>query len=75
MSHTPLPLSGTQLPLTAGPYTATVAGVGATLRELAYDGRPLILGFDADEPAPAAHGQLLAPAWTATGPSPRSSTG
>ncbi|MGW6152963.1 aldose 1-epimerase family protein [Streptomyces sp. NPDC055144] len=61
MPHTPLPLSGTQLPLTAGPYTATVTGVGATLRELAYDGRPLILGFDADEPAPAAHGQILAP--------------
>ncbi|NEB76623.1 aldose 1-epimerase family protein [Streptomyces sp. SID14478] len=56
-----MPLSGTQLRLSAGPYTASVAGVGATLRELAHEGRPLILGFDADEPAPAAHGQILAP--------------
>ncbi|MZD03516.1 aldose epimerase [Streptomyces sp. SID5785] len=60
-TSTPLPLSGTQHRLTAGRYAATVAGVGATLRELEYGGRPLILGFDADEPAPAAHGQLLAP--------------
>ncbi|MFE6158763.1 aldose 1-epimerase family protein [Streptomyces sp. NPDC056486] len=57
----PLPLSGTQLRITAGPYAATVAGVGATLRELTHAGQPLILTFDADEPAPAAHGQILAP--------------
>ncbi|WP_199566917.1 aldose 1-epimerase family protein [Streptomyces triticagri] len=62
MSHrTFLPRSGEQLTLRAGPYRATVTTVGATLRELDHADRPLILRFDADEPAPAAHGQLLAP--------------
>ncbi|GLY82770.1 aldose 1-epimerase family protein [Actinoallomurus iriomotensis] len=54
-------LSGDQYEISAGPYTAIVTEQGASLRALACDGRPLILSHDADEPTPAAAGQLLTP--------------
>jgi aldose 1-epimerase len=54
-------LSGDQYEISAGPYAAVVTEQGGTLRSLTYDGRPLILSHDADEPVPAAAGQLLAP--------------
>lgn len=54
-------VNGRQVELTHGSYTATVSEVGATLRALSYDGRPLILGFDGDEIRPAARGAILAP--------------
>ena len=54
-------LSGDQYEISAGPYTAVVTEQGASLRALAHDDRPLILSHDADEPPPAAAGQLLAP--------------
>jgi aldose 1-epimerase len=54
-------LTGNQYEITAGPYRAVVTEEGAGLRELTVDGRPLILSHDADEPAPAAFGQLLVP--------------
>lgn len=54
-------LTGEQYVITAGPYRAVVTEEGAGLRELTHDGAPLVLGFDADEPAPAAFGQLLIP--------------
>lgn len=55
------PLSGRQYTIGAGGYEATVASVGATLRELSFSGRPLILGFGADEIRPGHRGALLAP--------------
>jgi len=54
-------LSGNQYEISAGPYEATVTEQGGSLRALRHDGRPLILSHDADEPVPAAAGQLLAP--------------
>jgi len=54
-------LSGDQYEISAGPYAAVVTEQGGTLRSLTHDGRPLILSHDADEPVPAAAGQLLAP--------------
>jgi aldose 1-epimerase len=54
-------LSGTQYEISAGPYDAVVTEQGGTLRALSRDRRPLILTHDADEPPPAAAGQLLAP--------------
>lgn len=60
-SFVPVPPSGEQFALTAGPYAATVTEAGATLRELAYVGRPLLAGFAADEVSDMARGQLLAP--------------
>jgi aldose 1-epimerase len=53
--------TGHQVELTHGPYAATVTEVGATLRTLTCAGRPLIAGFDADEPMPDFNGALLAP--------------
>ncbi|MGH3487315.1 MAG: aldose 1-epimerase family protein [Actinopolymorphaceae bacterium] len=53
--------SGEQYSMTAVGYTATVTEVGATLRKLAYDGRPLVAGFAAEEIRPAYRGALLAP--------------
>jgi aldose 1-epimerase len=55
------PISGTHFGLTAGDYHATIASVGATLRTLEFDGRPLIVPFDADEVRPAFRGATLAP--------------
>ncbi|HEY8480808.1 MAG TPA: aldose 1-epimerase family protein [Spirillospora sp.] len=55
------PISGEQYALAAGPYRAVVTESGASLRELTFEGRPLVLTHDADELPPAAFGQLLIP--------------
>lgn len=55
------PRSGTQYLLTAGPYEAHIASVGATVRRLTHAGRDLIVPFDADVVRPAYRGALLAP--------------
>jgi aldose 1-epimerase len=55
------PLSGRQFRISAGDYTATVASVGATLRELTWQGRDLVVPFAADEVRPAYRGAVLAP--------------
>ncbi|MFP3464156.1 aldose 1-epimerase family protein [Leifsonia sp. SIMBA_070] len=55
------PISGTHFGLTSGDYHATIASVGATLRTLEFDGRPLVVPFDADEVRPAFRGATLAP--------------
>ncbi|MBA8991443.1 aldose 1-epimerase [Curtobacterium pusillum] len=55
------PLSGSALTITAAGYTAEIASVGATLRALRYEGRDLVVPFDADEVRPAFRGAVLAP--------------
>ena len=55
------PLSGRQFRLGAGDYSATIASVGATLRELTWQGRHLVVAFAADEVRPAYRGAVLAP--------------
>ncbi|MFD1847829.1 aldose 1-epimerase family protein [Arthrobacter flavus] len=55
------PLSGRQLHLIHGDYSAVVASVGASLRELRYGGRDLIRSYDADEIRPNYRGAILAP--------------
>lgn len=55
------PLSGTQHSLRAGGYEAVVASVGASLRSLTFDGRDLVVPFEADEVRPAYRGTTLAP--------------
>ena len=55
------PISGIHFGLTAGDYHATIASVGASLRTLEFDGRPLVVPFDADEVRPAFRGATLAP--------------
>jgi aldose 1-epimerase len=54
-------LTGNQFEIAAGPYRAVITEGGSGLRELTHDGRALILTHDADDPAPAAFGQLLVP--------------
>ncbi|SEF49862.1 aldose 1-epimerase [Thermomonospora echinospora] len=54
-------ITGSQYEITAGAYRAVVTESGAALRELAWQERPVILSHGADEPAPAALGQLLIP--------------
>lgn len=55
------PLSGTQHSLRAGDYEAIIASVGASLRSLTFDGRDLVVPFDADEVRPSYRGATLAP--------------
>ena len=55
------PLSGTQHALRAGDYEAVIAGVGASLRSLTYQGRDLVVSFDADQVRPGHRGATLAP--------------
>ena len=55
------PLSGVQVELRSGRYRASIAGVGATVRVLQYDGVDLIVPFAAGEVRPAMRGALLAP--------------
>jgi aldose 1-epimerase len=56
-----VPLTGKQYEIEAGDYRATVAELGAGLRELRFRGQPLIAGYEADELPPAGAGALLAP--------------
>ena len=58
MSH---PLTGREVPLHHGRYTASVVSLGASLRTLEHDGRPLVVGFATDQMRPAYRGALLAP--------------
>ena len=47
--------------LCAGDYTASVVGLGATLRTLTYRSRNLVMAFEPHEERPAMRGALLAP--------------
>jgi aldose 1-epimerase len=55
------PPSGRQVALRHGPWTAVVVEVGGGLRELAYDGRPLLDGYGPGEMASGGRGQPLLP--------------
>jgi aldose 1-epimerase len=55
------PASGTQHALRAGDYEAVIASVGATLRSFTFEGRDLVVPFEADEVRPAHRGVTLAP--------------
>ena len=55
------PLSGTQYRLVSGDYTATIASVGASIRQLTHRGRDVVRPFDADEVRPYFRGATLAP--------------
>ena len=55
------PATGTQHLLRAGDYAAVVASVGASLRSLTFQGRNLVVPFDADQLRPAYRGATLAP--------------
>lgn len=54
-------LTGAQYEIQSGGYRATVTELGAGLRRLSLDGRPLITGYDDNELPPGGAGQLLAP--------------
>jgi aldose 1-epimerase len=54
-------LSGRPFELSAGGYRATIASVCASLRELPWQGRHLVVPFDADEVRPDYRGAVLAP--------------
>lgn len=55
------PVSGAQFRLRYADYEATIASVGASLRELRCAGRDLVVPFAADELRPAYRGATLAP--------------
>jgi aldose 1-epimerase len=55
------PLSGRQFKLRAGDYQATIASVGASLRELTWQDRHLVVPYAADEIRPLYRGAVLAP--------------
>lgn len=58
MSH---PLTGREVRLRSGPYAASVITLGASLRVLEHDGRPLVVPFATDAMRPVFRGALLAP--------------
>jgi aldose 1-epimerase len=53
--------TGEQVSLTHGEYTATIASVGASLRELTFAGRDLVVPFAATRIRPVYRGAILAP--------------
>jgi aldose 1-epimerase len=55
------PLSGTAIDLRSGAYRASIASIGATLRELRHDGRDLVVPFDVDSVRPFYRGATLVP--------------
>ncbi|MGI9822987.1 aldose 1-epimerase family protein [Agromyces sp. Marseille-Q5079] len=54
-------LSGYQHEIGAHGYVAVIASVGASLRSLTYEGRDLVVPFEADEVRPAYRGVTLVP--------------
>ena len=58
MAH---PLTGDEVRLRHGAYSASVVTLGASLRSLEHDGRPLVVPFAADRMRPVFRGALLAP--------------
>lgn len=56
-----IPLSGQNVDLEHGGYTASLASIGASLRSLRFEGRDLVVPFDADEVRPAFRGATLVP--------------
>ena len=56
-----IPLTGAQYEIAAGGYQAVATELGAGLRELRCNGRPVITGYQPDELPPGAAGQLLVP--------------
>ena len=61
MSAAAEPVSGAQFEIAAHGYRAVIASVGASLRVLAFEGRDLVVPFDADEVRPGYRGTTLAP--------------
>jgi aldose 1-epimerase len=59
--NSPVPVSGAQYAIAHGGYRATIASVGASLRELTFEGRDLVVPFDAGELRPNYRGATLAP--------------
>ncbi|WNM25409.1 aldose 1-epimerase family protein [Demequina capsici] len=55
------PRSGQQITLSHGDKVATIATIGAALREHTVAGRDVVVPFAADEIAPAFNGMVLAP--------------
>jgi len=53
--------TGEQFSLQRGEFVATVTELGASLRELTWRGRPLVVGFGADELPIGYQGAVLAP--------------
>src|SRR5690348_8221804 len=56
-----IPLTGAQYEISSGGYLAVITELGAGLRELRHDGRPVIAEYQPDELPPGAAGQLLVP--------------
>jgi len=61
MVATPESMSGERYLLAAGDYAAEIAQAGAAVRELTYQGRPLILSFGLDELRPQMRGAVMLP--------------
>lgn len=61
MTHAVQPRSGRQLRIAGHGYEAVIASVGASLRTLTFEGRDLVVPFDADEVRPGYRGTTLAP--------------
>jgi aldose 1-epimerase len=57
----PVNATGEQFEIESGGYRAAVTELGAGLRELSVDSRPLVYGFGPDEPPHSGSGQLMAP--------------
>jgi aldose 1-epimerase len=56
-----MPLSGSQFPIVAGEFSATIAEVGANLRELRHRDVNLTVPYAAEEMAPKGVGAVLVP--------------
>ncbi|WP_406248762.1 aldose 1-epimerase family protein [Microbacterium sp. M] len=61
MSADTEPVSGAQFEIAAHGYRAVIASIGASLRVLAFEGRDLVVPFEADEVRPGYRGTTLAP--------------
>lgn len=59
--RSPLSPGGPEHRITYAPYSARIAAVGATLRELRYEDRDLIVSYPSDQVRPNYRGAVIAP--------------
>ncbi|MFT8593768.1 MAG: aldose 1-epimerase family protein [Bifidobacterium sp.] len=55
------PITGQQYSISSGPYSATIAELGAGLRALTFEGHDIVVSYDPNRTIPCCNGYVLVP--------------
>ncbi len=59
--YVPKPITGQQYSISSGPYSATIAELGAGLRTLTFEGHDIVVSYDPNKTVPCCNGYVLVP--------------